>query len=467
MTHEYEPLDEIHEECGVFGVFQQEDAASLAYFGLNALQHRGQESAGIAVSDGESVRCYKGKGLLSDVFHDNGDLERLTGLNSVGHVRYATAGGSEIENAQPIVARAKIGTIAVAHNGQIVNADVLREELENRGSIFHGSSDSEIILHLIQGEHGSLMEKIKEACNRLEGAFAFLILTEHSLYAIRDRHGLRPLALAKRGDGYCLSSETCAFDIINAEYVRDVRPGEVLKLSRSGLQSEFYTDQIDHHICAMEYVYFARPDSNMDGLNVHSVRKQTGRILAQKDRGKLKADIVVGVPDSSLSSAAGYSEESGLPSEMGLIKNRYVGRTFIQPTQSQRDIGVKLKLAVNAAVVRGKRIVLIDDSIVRGTTSRRIVRLLKDAGAREVHVRIASPQFRFPCFYGVDMSTKEELISARLSNEELREFIGADSLEFLTTDDLREAYGGDRFCFACFDGNYVTDLYQEGSTAKE
>lgn len=460
FQNDYDPLDQLHEECGVFGVYQQKNAASAAYFGLHALQHRGQESAGIAASDGEHVRCLKGKGLLSDVFQDVAELDRLAGYHSIGHVRYATAGGSEIENAQPIVARAKIGTIAVAHNGQIVNADLLREELENRGSIFHGSSDSEIILHLIQGEHGTLLEKIKEACSRLEGAFAFLILTEHSLYAVRDRHGLRPLALGRlESGGFCLSSETCAFDIVNAEYIRDVEPGEVLKLSDTGLESAFYTQQTEHRICAMEYVYFARPDSNIEGLNVHSVRKRTGRILARKDRNHLEADIVVGVPDSSLSSATGYSEESGLPSEMGLIKNRYVGRTFIQPTQSQRDMGVKLKLAVNAAVVRGKRIVLIDDSIVRGTTSRRIVRLLKDAGAREVHVRIASPQFRFPCFYGVDMSTKNELISAGLSVEELREFLDADSLMFLTTDDLREAYGGDRFCFACFDGNYVTPLY--------
>ena len=449
--------EEIREECGVFGVYHQEGAASFTYFGLHALQHRGQEGAGIASSDGEKVYCHKGKGLLTEAFCQK-DLEGLNGTNSIGHVRYSTAGGNEIENVQPIVARARIGSIAVVHNGQIVNADALKEELEERGSIFHGSSDSEIILHLIQGEKGSLLEKIKEACRRLEGAFTFLLLTEKNMYAIRDKNGLRPLSIASRQGGYCISSETCAFDAVNGEFVRDIRPGEILKLSANGLESCFYTEDIHPRLCAMEHVYFARPDSNLDGHNVHTMRKRTGKILARKDKGLLDADMVVGVPDSSLSAAQGYSEESGLPNEMGLIKNRYVGRTFIEPTQEQRDMGVKMKLSANSSVVKGKRIVLIDDSIVRGTTSRRIIRMLKDAGAIQVHLRIASPPIKFPCFYGVDTSTQKELISAQMNLEELCSYIEADSLGFLTVEELEEAYGGKNFCFACFNGEYVTKL---------
>ncbi len=451
-------LDQLHEECGVFGVYHQEEAAPLCYFGLHALQHRGQEAAGIAVSDGENLRCHKGTGLVTEVFTPE-NLQSLTGINGIGHVRYATAGGSEIENAQPILARAKVGSIAVVHNGQIVNAEELRQELEDRGSIFRGSSDSEIILHLIQGQKGTLLEKIQRACQRLEGAFAFLILTEKNLYAIRDRHGLRPLALAKLGDGYCLSSETCAFHTISAQYIRDIHPGEILKISAHGLESSYYTQPAQRRVCAMEYIYFARPDSDIDGLNVHTVRKRTGALLAQKDAGKLEADIVVGVPDSSLAAAMGYSEASGLPYETGLIKNRYVGRTFIKPTQKQRDMGVKMKLSPNIAVVRGKRVVLVDDSIVRGTTSKRIVRLLKDAGALEVHLRIAAPPILYPCFYGVDTPTRRELISARLDEEALCQEVGADSLVFLTKEELCRAWGGSDFCFACFDGDYATDLY--------
>lgn len=450
---------ELHEECGVFGVYNQQSAAHLTYLGLHALQHRGQEGAGIAAADENGVtRCRKGKGLLTEVFSHN-DIAELPGLNAIGHVRYGTAGGGELENVQPIVARAKIGTLAVAHNGQIVNADELRQELEDRGSIFHGSSDSEIILHLIQCEKGSLLEKIKKACLRLDGAFAFLIMTEKNLYAIRDRNGLRPLSLAKKGNGWYLSSETCAFDIVNADFVRDVAPGEIIKISAQGLETDFYTNITQKKLCAMEYVYFARPDSVMHGYNVHTVRRRCGKLLAQEDKGVLEADIVVGVPDSSLSAASGYSEEMGLPYEMGLIKNRYVGRTFIQPTQAQRDAGVKMKLSANRDVVAGKRIVLIDDSIVRGTTSKRIVTLLREAGAAEVHVRIASPQLLYPCFYGVDMSTRKELISANQTVDGVREMIGADSLRFLGMEALREACGGQDVCEACFTGRYATPLY--------
>ena len=445
---------ELHEECGVFGVYHLPGAANLTYLGLHALQHRGQESAGIAVSDGDSIRCRKGHGLVTEALSSQ-KLAELRGENAVGHVRYSTAGGGEWENIQPLLVRAKMGSLAAVHNGQIANARELREELEEQGSIFSSSSDSEILLHLIQRGRGSLLEKLQDACRRLEGAFAFLVLTEQSLYAIRDCNGLRPLSVARRGQGYCVSSESCAFHLIEAEEVRELEPGEILKFTAGGMESHRDTADTRHRLCAMEYVYFARPDSDIEGRNVHSLRRRTGRLLARRDKD-LKADMVVGVPDSSLSAAMGYSEESGLPFEMGLIKNRYVGRTFIQPTQELRDSGVKMKLAANRSVVEGKRLVLLDDSIVRGTTSRRIVRLLKEAGAREVHLRIASPPLRYPCFYGVDISTQEELISARLSVPELCRFVGADSLRFLTEQEMQEAYGGEDFCFACFDGRYVT-----------
>lgn len=457
-------MDEIKEECGVFGIYQNPEAASLAYFGLHALQHRGQEGAGIATADGKDIYCFKGRGLLASVF-EQGELAGLKGGNSVGHVRYGTEGGNEIENVQPMVARAQIGSIAVVHNGQIANAGELRCELENNGSIFRGTSDSEIILHMIQRRKGPLLRKIQEACKKLDGAFSFLILTEKNLYAIRDKNGLRPLSIARLNDGYCLSSESCAFEAIGAKFLRDVRPGEVIKLSEKGMESSFYTEETQHRICAMEYIYFSRPDSNVEGLNVHTVRKKCGTIMAMKDRDGLAADIVVGVPDSSLSAAMGYSEASGLPCEMGLIKNRYVGRTFIEPTQRLRDMGVKMKLSVNVSVVAGKRVVLIDDSLVRGTTSRYIVQLLKEAGAKEVHLRIASPAIIYPCFYGVDTSTQQELISYRLSSAALREYVGADSLRFLSLEDLQRACGGD-CCFACFNGEYVTPLYCHGEKSK-
>lgn len=452
-------MQELHEECGVFGIYAQPEAAHLTYLGLHALQHRGQEGAGIAAADGAAVRCRKGKGLLTEAVGP-ADIAALPGHNAVGHVRYGTAGGDEIENVQPIVARAKIGALAVCHNGQIVNADGLRQELEDQGSIFHGSSDSEIILHLIQRGTGTLLEKICAACNRLDGAFAFLILTEKNLYAIRDPSGLRPLSLAKRGQGWCVASESCAFDLLGAQFQRDVAPGEVLKISAAGVESVFYTAHTRHCLCAMEYVYFSRPDSVLEGRNVHSVRRACGRLLAQQDREAPDAGIVVGVPDSSLSAAMGYAEAMGLPYEMGLIKNKYVGRTFIEPTQAQRDLGVKLKLSANAAVVRGKRIVLLDDSIVRGTTAKRIVALLREAGAKAVHVRIASPPLLYPCFYGVDMSTRAELISARMGVEELAAFLGADSLRFLPAEDLALACGGGGLCMSCFTGKYVTPLYR-------
>ena len=445
----------INEECGCFGVYNVENAASLTYFGLHALQHRGQEACGIAASDDTRIECVKNKGLISEVFNTD-IINALGGTHAIGHVRYSTAGSNVIENVQPIIVRAHQGEFCVVHNGQIVNAQELKVECEKDGSIFQGSSDSEIIAHLIQKEEGTFVEKIMKACRKLEGAFAFIIMTKDCMYAIRDKNGLRPLTIGKVDDGYCISSETCAFEIVNAKFIRDIQPGEVIRIAQDGIKTFKYTDEVQHKMCAMEYIYFARPDSTIDGINVHSSRTAAGRIFAQSD--DVEADLVIGVPDSSLSAAIGYSEASGLPYELGLIKNRYVGRTFIQPTQRQRERGVRMKLSAISAIVSGKRVVMIDDSIVRGTTSKRIVQLLKEAGATEVHVRIASAPIISPCFYGVDTSTYEELISARMDLEQLREFIGADTLKFMSIEQMELAMGKN-LCVSCFTGTYPTQLY--------
>ena len=457
-------FDELHEECGVFGVYQVEEAASLTYYGLHALQHRGQEGCGIAVSDGRAVQSYKGRGLISEVFHGD-ELAKLQGNIAIGHVRYSTAGGNTLENVQPLLSISHRGTLAMVHNGQIVNAIRLRNEMEDAGSIFQGTSDSEIILHLIQRQKCSLLEKIKQTARQLDGAFAFLIMSENSVYAVRDPHGLRPLSYARVQEGYCISSETCTYDVINGHDITDVKPGEIVKFCDGKVEHHRYAPAESHAMCAMEYIYFSRPDSTLDGINVHLFRKKSGALLAQKDHD-LQADIVIGVPDSSISAASGYAEESGLPYEMGLIKNRYVARTFIQPTQQLRDRGVRMKLSAIRSIVEGKRIVLIDDSIVRGTTSKRIVQLLKEAGAKAIHMRIASPMICSPCFYGVDTSTKEELIAARKSVDELCRYINADSLRFLTIDELRSISNGG-LCTACFDGHYITDLYEYAAKLKD
>ena len=464
MENEYFLNGKIHEECGVFGVYHVSSAASLSYFGLHALQHRGQEAAGIATSDGQNIKCIKGKGLITEVFNTE-TINKMDGIHAIGHVRYSTDGGNEIENVQPIMVRAHTGHFGAVHNGQIVNASELKEELENLGSIFQGSSDSEIMLHLIQREAGTFVEKIMGACRKMEGAYAFIIMTKDCMYAVRDKNGLRPLSLAFLEDGYCISSETCAFDIVGAKFIRDIEPGEVVRIASDGVKSFHYTDQVQHKMCAMEYIYFARPDSSIEGINVHTSRRHAGMLLAKSD--DVEADIVIGVPDSSLSAAIGYSEASGLPYEIGLIKNRYVGRTFIQPTQKQRERGVRMKLSAISSIVSGKRVVMVDDSIVRGTTSRRIVQLLKDAGATEVHVRIASAPFSSPCFYGVDTSTYEELISARMNVDELCTYINADSLKFMTIEQMREAIPTRDLCVSCFSGQYPTALFSFQKVIKQ
>lgn len=456
--------NKLNEECGCFGVYNVKEAASLAYFGLHALQHRGQEACGIAVSNHQVIECTKGSGLIQEVFNPS-KLESLHGIHAIGHVRYATQGSAQIENVQPIMVRSHTGHFGVVHNGQIVNANEIKEEMEASGSIFQGTSDSEVIVHLIQNEKGTMLEKIKKACNRMEGAFALIILTKDCMYAIRDKNGLRPLSIGSIDEGYCITSETCANDVVNAKFIRDIKPGEVVRIDTKGVQSFQYTDNIQEKMCAMEYIYFARPDSVINGVNVHYSRKIAGKLLAKADHD-VEADICIGVPDSSLSAAIGYSEQSGLPYEIGLIKNRYVGRTFIQPSQSLRERGVRMKLSAVSAIVKDKRVIMIDDSIVRGTTSKRIVQLLKDAGAKEVHVRIASSPLVSPCFYGVDTTTYDELISSRLNVNELCEYIHADSLKFLDVEGMKESANHCGLCLACFTKEYPTQLFGLGKVLK-
>lgn len=454
---------ELHEECGVFGVYGIPDAASLVYYGLHALQHRGQEGCGIvACGDDQVLRRIKGEGLVHEIFNDEDKFSGLPGSMAIGHVRYSTTGGGSIENVQPFLFRHNTGDFALAHNGNLVNSEQLRHYLEDHGSLFQSSSDSEILAHLIRKDnkerHRPRIMAIKEALNMIEGAFAFLIMTKNRLYVCRDKHGLRPLSLGRLGDGYVVSSETCALDAVGATFVRDIEPGEIVTIDHHGLRSNFYSDFRHHFMCAMEYIYFSRPDSDIEGTNVHSFRKLTGRLLYEES--PVEADIVVGVPDSSLSAAMGYAEASGLPYEMGLIKNKYIARTFIQPSQALREKGVRMKLSAVKSIVRGQRIVLIDDSVVRGTTSRRIVRMLREAGATEVHLRIASPPIKSPCFYGVDMSTYDELLCAHKSLDEVRDILGVDSLAFLSQEALYKAGKRSELCLACFTGDYPTYLYQ-------
>ena len=462
MTYEVKSLNE---ECGVFGIWGHPDAAKLTYFGLHSLQHRGQEGAGILANDQGTLRRHRDTGLLSEVFRNPLNLEKLTGSSAIGHVRYATAGEASVDNIQPFLFRFQDTQFGLAHNGNLTNAQSLKSELEKNGAIFSSTSDSEILAHLIRRSHNpSFMGKIKEALNTVKGGFAYLMLFEDKLIAALDPNGFRPLSIGKMANGaLVVSSETCAFEVIGAEWIRDVHPGELVIFDENGITYDRYTDDTQLAICSMEYIYFARPDSNIQGVNVHTARKRMGAQLAREFNNQ--ADIVVGVPNSSLSAAMGFAEESGLPNEMGLIKNQYVQRTFIQPTQELREQGVRMKLSAVSGVVKGKRVVMIDDSIVRGTTSRRIVKLLKEAGATEVHVAIASPALAYPCFYGIDIQSREELIAANHTVEETCEIIGADSLTYLSIDGLIDSIGIDTdepnggLCVAYFDGKYPTPLY--------
>lgn len=453
--------EELHEECGVFGMYDLDggDVASSIYYGLFALQHRGQESCGIAVSDTEGpkgkVLSQKGMGLVNEVFHAEG-LEKLKGNIGVGHVRYSTTGASNSQNVQPLVLNYVKGTLMLAHNGNLVNANKLREEMEYTGAIFHTTIDTEVIAYLIARERlktPTAEEAVKCAMRKLQGAYSIIISSPRKLIGARDPYGFRPLVIGKRDNSYILASETCALDAVDAEFIRDVKPGEIVMLDADGIQSDETLCHTTPAKCIFEYIYFARPDSYLDGVSVYNSRIMAGKILAQMHPAD--ADIVVGVPESGNVAAMGFSAQSGIPYGTAFMKNSYVGRTFIKPKQSARESSVKIKLNVMKEVVRGKRVVMVDDSIVRGTTSERIVRMLKAAGATEVHVRISSPPFLHPCYFGTDVPSCDQLIAHNNTVDEICKMIGADSLGYLDGERLHELIGGDRgYCDACFSGKY-------------
>jgi amidophosphoribosyltransferase len=460
------PSDKLHEECGVVAIYGHPEASKLAYLSLYALQHRGQESAGIAASDGEQLRLHKSMGLVSDIFTADA-LARVPGSLAIGHTRYSTTGDSALLNAQPIMVECNKGKIALAHNGNITNALEVRAQLDQQGSIFQTTSDTEVIVHLIaRSREETLADAMADSLRRLEGAFSLVMLTRDRVFAARDPRGFRPLVMgrisgqaAHRADTIVFASETCAFDLIGATYEREVKQGELVIVGPEGVHSRFYSPQQPQSSCIFEHVYFSRPDSMVFGRAVQQSRDAMGRQLALES--PVNADIVVPVPDSGVTAAMGFSHESGIPVQFGLIRNHYVGRTFIEPEQRVRDFGVKLKLNPVRHVLAGKRVVLIDDSIVRGTTSKKIVRMVRDAGAKEVHMRISCPPTISPCYYGVDTPSKNQLIAANKSVEEIREYIGADSLAYLSLEGLRKAAGeGDEkvYCTACYTGKYPTKL---------
>lgn len=448
--------------CGIVGIYNHEEASNLAYLALHALQHRGQESAGIVSSDGERLYGYRRMGLVADIFTEN-VLKQVPGRNAIGHVRYSTTGMSELRNAQPFQVDYSRGALAVAHNGNLVNVRKIRGELEAHGSIFRSTMDTEVLIHLIAAARSSqLTDRIAEALHQVKGAFSLVFLTETRMVAVRDPFGWRPLVIGKLGDGYVVASETCALDLIEAEFVREVEPGELVMFDREGMRSFFpFAEQKKKAMCIFEFVYFAKPDSHIFGRDVYIMRKGFGRQLAKEHA--VDADVVIPVPDSGVPSAIGYSEESGVPFQFGLIRNHYVGRTFIEPKQSIRHFGVKLKLNPVRDVLAGKRVIVVDDSIVRGTTSRKIVEMVRDAGAKEIHFRVSAPPTAWPCYYGIDTPTREELMASSQSVDEIRQYIGADTLGYLSQEGLYwfEKNPGEWFCDACFTGNYpvpVEDL---------
>ena len=446
---------------GVLAVYGVPSASTLIYYGLHNLQHRGQEGGGIITFDekGESHR-YRGQGLLSEIF-TNGELDHLPGTVGIGSVKYANASKGGLDNVEPLFFHHHSGDFAIAGEGNLINARQVADYLERHGAIFQTGTDSELLANLIKkGDKGERIQTIVKSLNMIEGGFTFVIMTRHRIYACRDKYGIKPLCIGKLGEGYVVSSESCAFEIMGAEFVRDVQPGEIVTLDRHGLRSTLYSHFNRHRMCAMEYIYFARPDSDIDGCNVHAYREEAGRRLYREN--PVEADIVVGVPESSLSAAMGFAQESGIPYEMGLVKHKYVGRTFIEPVQAVRELGVKMKLSPVRSIVKGKRVVLVDDSIVRGTTSLKIVKMLREAGATEVHVRIASPMMRFTCHYGVDTSTPEELLCSHRTLEEARKVLGADSLGYLSPESTRDScFGCADPCQACFTGEYPTLLYED------
>lgn len=464
-------FEKIHEECGIFGVYSSKnyEIASDVYYGLFALQHRGQESCGIVVNDDGLFNFYKDIGLVNDVFNQDILTKLGEGSIAIGHVRYGTTGSTDRENAQPLVVNHVKGRMALAHNGNITNSLELRTELELNGSIFHTTSDTEVISYLITKERlskGSIEEAVSSAVNKIKGAYSFVLMSPAKLIAVRDRHGFRPVCFGKTDDGtYVVASESCALDAVNAKFIRDLEPGEIIVFSKDGVKSiTEHCNKVARSSCVFEYIYFSRPDSVIDGCTVSTARIRAGEFLARTH--PVEADVVIGCPDSGIDSAIGYSRESGIPFMTGFIKNKYIGRTFISPTQKMRENQVRIKLNPVKEVVNGKRVVLVDDSIVRGTTSRRVVKLLLDAGAKEVHLRISSPPFLNPCFYGTDIDSKENLIACKYSVEEIAKFIGANTLGYLTLEQVKMLTGKycDGFCTACFDGNYPTEVPQ--NTAK-
>lgn len=442
------------EECGIFGIYGNPFAANLTYLGLYSLQHRGQESAGIASSDCEHVFRHAGMGEVSQVFKQE-DIDNLSGHMAIGHNRYSTTGSSYLRNAQPFRASSVLGPIVLAHNGNLTNAGTIRHELEARGHIFQTTIDSEVIVHLMaaSGEKG-FMDALVASLKGIKGAYSLLVMSRDRIYAVRDPFGFRPLNLGRLGDAWVVASETCAFDIIGASYEREIKPGEMVEISGNGITSYFPFGRERESLCVFEFIYFSRPDSRIFGDSVYDMRIQLGRRLAQQ--APVEADIVVPIPDSSNCAALGYSKESGIPFELAMIRSHYIGRTFIEPSQKIRDLGVKLKFNVVESVVRGRRIVVVDDSIMRGTTMRKIIKMFRSAGAKEVHVRISAPPTVFPCYYGIDIPTRSELIAATHTIDEIKKYLGVDSIAYMTTDTLLEAVDrpGKNFCTACFDGNY-------------
>lgn len=464
MSEMSEAEDKFKDECGVFGIYGHPDAGALIALGLHALQHRGQEACGIVTFDGQHFSSHKGLGLVDDNFSNKGVIEGLKGSAGIGHVRYSTTGEPEIRNVQPMYADLECGGFALAHNGNLTNAHTLRRELVAQGAIFQSTSDTEVVLHLVAtSREKKVIEKLSGALRQIKGAYSFVVCTQKKIIGVRDPFGIRPLVLGKLGDAHILASETCALDIIGAEYVREVKPGEMVVLDKDGVTSHFPFEKTQHRFCIFEYIYFARPDSFMENRSVYDMRKHIGVELAKE--APVKADLVVPVPDSGVPAAIGFSQESGIPFELGIIRNHYVGRTFIEPTDHIRHLGVKLKHNANSSFIKGKKIVLVDDSIVRGTTSKKIVEMMRAAGAKEVHMRISSPPTKYSCFYGIDTPRTEELLAHKMSPEEICKFIGADSLSYISMDGLYRAMGeakrdpkAPQFCDACFTGDYPAEL---------
>lgn len=460
-------MAKLREECGVFGIYDHPEAANFTYLGLYSLQHRGQESAGIVSTDGEKLYSHREMGLVTEVF-DGESISSLQGTTAIGHVRYSTTGSSNNKNTQPLIMNYEKGELAVGHNGNLTNAKTLRHKLEKEGSIFQSTTDTEVIVHLIaRSKEKTFLKRIIEALTQCKGAYSLVFLTPKGLVAARDPHGFRPLVLGKIDNSYVVASETCAFELIGANYIREIEPGEIVFINESGIRSFKSLPKKQHKYCVFENIYFSRPDSFVQGRNIYQMRKNMGKQLAIESPAD--ADIVVAVPDSGTPAAMGYAEQLGIPFETGFLRSHYIGRTFIEPQQSIRNFGVKLKLSVIKEVIDGKKVVVVDDSIVRGTTSRKIVKMIRDAGAKEVHMRISSPPMKFSCYYGIDTPLKEELIAHSLEVEKIKDYITSDTLGYLSAEGITRAVtnggkspsGKANYCFACFDGNYPVEITDE------